>query len=62
MLKDNLALLDRIANELLNNDVLDEIDLRQICHDEADKEMKKERKKFRHSDIDNWQGKLIYKD
>ena len=53
LLKDNLALLDRIANELLNNDVLDEIDLRQICHDEADKEMKKERKKFRHSDIDN---------
>lgn len=53
LLKDNFALLDRIANELLNNDVLDEIDLRQICHDEADKEMKKERKKFRHSDIDN---------
>lgn len=49
LLKDNLVLLDRIANELLNNDVLDEIDLNQICHDEADKNMKRERKNFRHN-------------
>ena len=48
LLKNNLVLLDRIANELLNNDVLDEIDLNQICHDEADKNMKQERKNFRH--------------
>lgn len=47
LLKDNLSLLERIANELLTNDVLDEIDLKQICHDEADKRMKRDRKTFR---------------
>ena len=53
LLKDNFVLLDRIANELLNNDVLDEIDLRQICNDEADKKMKKERKNFRQNNMIN---------
>lgn len=53
MLKDNFVLLDRIANALLSNDVLDEIDLQQICHDEADKKMKRERKEFRTNNNNN---------
>ena len=53
ILKDNFVLLDRIANALLSNDVLDEIDLQQICHDEADKKMKRERKEFRTNNNNN---------
>lgn len=53
ILKDNFVLLDRIANALLSNDVLDEIDLKQICHDEADKKMKRERKEFRTNNNNN---------
>lgn len=53
ILNDNFVLLDRIANALLSNDVLDEIDLKQICHDEADKKMKRERKEFRTNNNNN---------
>lgn len=53
ILNDNFVLLDRIANALLSNDVLDEIDLKQICHDEADKKMKRERKEFRINNNNN---------
>lgn len=51
LLKENISVLKRIASELLKNDVLDEIDLKRICNDEADKIMKEERKKFRKNNI-----------
>lgn len=47
LLDDNKAVLERLADELLKNDVLDEIDLKQICNSEADKKMKLERKAYR---------------
>lgn len=31
LLSDNMTLLERVANELLNNEILDEVDLRRIC-------------------------------
>lgn len=51
LLNENILVLERIASELLKNDVLDEIDLKRICNDEADKIMKEERKKFRKNNI-----------
>lgn len=58
ILNDNFVLLDRIANALLINDVLDEIDLKQICNDEASKKMKKDRKEFRHNNVINQNKKI----